>query len=97
MIRAIVLIFVLLVILTFVAGCQTTGGLPYDAAFPEVPQDIQTCSKRAVVAVPKRQLTEQEVEAGWKGDRYTVVVLRQCLRRLIKRDQTLAGKKERTP
>jgi len=73
------------------AGCQTIG-LPLDATFPAVPPEMLACAKRSSVAVPARDLTKAEVESKWKTDRLTNVALRQCLQRLIIRDQKLSKK-----
>ena len=81
-------LLILLLTLALV-GCQTTG-LPLDAKFPGVPPEIAACAKRASVAVPAKDLSAAEVESAWKRDRLTNVELRQCLQRLIMRDQKLA-------
>lgn len=73
-------------------GCQTTG-LPLDARFPPVPPEVLACVKRANAAIPAKDLSAAEVEAIWKQDRFTNVALRQCLQRLIIRDQKLAKTK----
>jgi hypothetical protein len=73
------------------AACQTAG-LPLDATFPAVPPEIVACAKRTNVPVPAKDLSASEVESAWKQDRYTTVAIRQCLRRLILRDQKLAKK-----
>jgi hypothetical protein len=71
------------------AACQTVG-LPLDAQFPAVPSEIQACAKRAPVKFAAADMSAHDVEMNWKADRYNAVVLRQCLRRLIVRDQKLA-------
>jgi hypothetical protein len=81
---------ILLLILPL-AACQTTG-LPLDAMFPAVPPEIAACAKRANATIPAKDLSAAEVEATWKQDRFTSIALRQCLRRLIVRDQKLAKK-----
>ena len=75
------------------AACQIVD-LPLDAQFPAVPPEIAACAKRANVALPGKDLSAAEVEAAWKQDRFTNVALRQCLQRLIVRDQKLAKVKK---
>lgn len=74
------------------AACAGTVGLPLDAQFPDVPPDIQACVKRANTKLPEADMSAHDVEINWKADRYSNVILRQCLRRMIVRDQKLAGK-----
>jgi hypothetical protein len=74
------------------AGCQTVG-LPPDAKFPGVPREISACAEVANAPIPTKDLSAAEVEKAWKQDRLTAVALRQCLQRLIVRDQKLAKKK----
>ena len=69
------------------AGCQTVA---IDAAFPPVPRDIAICAKRTNVAIPDRDLTAAEAEHAWKSDRLVTVEVRQCLQRLVVRDNKLA-------
>jgi len=69
-------------------GCETVG-LPLDAQFPSVPLEIIACAKRSNSALPAADMSAHDVEVNWKADRYNAVVLRQCLRRLIVRDQKL--------
>ena len=71
-------------------GCQTTGGLPADALFPAVPKELVECAKRKGVIVPERKLAQDEAEKLWRGDRYTIVVLKACFNQLLVRDQKLA-------
>jgi len=85
------LVLLIIALLVILPGCQTVG-LPLDAAFPAVPPEIAACAKRTNSAVPAKDLSAAEVEATWKQDRFTNVALRQCLQRLIVRDQKLAKK-----
>ena len=71
------------------AACETVG-LPLDAQYPAVPPEILACSKRAVATLPNADMSAHDVEVNWKSDRYQAVVLRQCLKRLIVRDQKLS-------
>ena len=73
------------------AACQTAG-LPLDAKFPDVPQEIVACSNSQLSVIPDRDLSAHDVEILWKSDRYTFVATKKCLKRLITRDQKLAGK-----
>ena len=74
------------------AACQTVG-LPLDAQFPDVPPEIIACAKRAPTKLAAADMSAHDVEVNWKADRYNAVVLRQCLRRLIVRDQKLSATK----
>lgn len=73
------------------AACQTVG-LPQDAKFPPVPDDIELCAKSSLVAIPDRDLSAHDVEIMWKADRYVAVTKGRCLNRLIIRDRKLAGR-----
>lgn len=86
------LLAIILTVPLQLATCQQgTGRLPIDAQFPDVPKDIKVCAQRGVAKIPDRDLAADETESTWKGDRLTTVEVRQCLRRLIIRDQKLAG------
>lgn len=69
------------------SGCVTQSAPVLPAA---VPGDILACNKLQLGAVPERSLTEAEVEAGWKQDRYLALEKARCLNRLIVRDQALS-------
>ena len=80
-----------IILLAFaLGGCVTTGGLPADALFPDVPADLIACAKRKGVEVPARKLTQSEAEQLWRADRGTIVVLRECFNELLTRDRRLA-------
>jgi hypothetical protein len=57
-----------------------------------VTSDIEACNKLKMSSVPKRDLTEAEVEALWKQNRYVAVAKSQCLNRMIVGDQSQSKK-----
>ena len=81
-----------LVTLVFLAACQTVG-LPLDAQFPAVPQDIIATSNLELSVIPKRDLSAHETEVLWKNDRYVCVATKRALKRLTIRDTKLSATK----
>jgi hypothetical protein len=59
-----------------------------------VTDDIVACNNLKMKTPPKRDLTEAEVEAFWKQNRFIAVQKGQCLNRMVVGDETqTAGKK----
>lgn len=73
------------------AACAQSVGLPLDAQFPAVPQEVKACAKKKLTNGPQRDLTKAEAESFWKKDRVTAIAIQECLKELIVRDQKLAG------
>lgn len=84
-----------LVILAVPMALQTCGqiGLPLDAKFPAVPQEIVAASNVQLSVIPDTDLSAHDVEVLWKSDRYTCVATKKALKRLILRDVKLAQPK----
>jgi hypothetical protein len=80
------------------AGCATTAETPVSRPvaakdhLPTVPADIARCFNAALGDPEDKDLTVEEVERGWKSDRYQASVMRKCGRRFLTWYDDLRGR-----
>lgn len=79
-----------ILIACFLCGCADRNIISLSL----VTDDIVACNNLKMKNPPKRDLTEAEVEAFWKQNRFIAVQKGQCLNRMVVGDETqTAGKK----